>query len=470
MKSVFKIYWKYVTSACLLVIFWIFINLAVWFGYVICTSREQFVLNASGQVRTGQYQRVAEQLLFVEGRYEMQEAGLKILRDNGCAFCFLLDQNGSMVWDWQCPPEMPAHFSVAEAAVFSKWYLKDYPVSVWRYGQQGLMVFGYPKGSIVRFNLLWKRQELDRILDYVGVFFLCNAGLVILLALLFGYRFYRSLKPVGEGVDALAEGRSARLQEKGTTQYLRKKINQASALLERQRKELKKRDMLRTEWITGVSHDIRTPLSLIAGYADALERDAALPEDVRRSAGLIREQSFSIKNLVEDLNLTSRLAYHMEPLRRESYVPAAWLRQTAARMLDGGEIGEDFALFVKIAPELETIRLTGDVALLTRALRNLLGNCVRHNPGGCQIRLEARPIENGFCFFVEDDGKGVPQAVRRVLEEEPAVQPGNDKGPHVMGLRVVSQIARAHGGRLWFEQDGRRVWVSVRDQGQNPIK
>ena len=95
MKSVFKIYWKYVTSACLLVIFWIFINLVVWFGYVICTSREQFVLNASGQVRTGQYQRVAEQLLFVEGRYEMQEAGLKILQDNGCAFCFLLDQNGS---------------------------------------------------------------------------------------------------------------------------------------------------------------------------------------------------------------------------------------------------------------------------------------------------------------------------------------------------------------------------------------
>ena len=463
MRSIFKIYWKYVTSACLLVVFWIFINLTVWFVYLVCTDREQFALNASGQVRTGRYQRIAEQLLFADGRYEMQEVGLEILRDNGCVFCLLLDQNGSVIWDWQRPPEVPAHFSVAEVAAFSKWYLKDYPVSVWRYGQQELMVFGYPKGSVVRYNMNWKRQEVDRLLDYVGVFLLCNAGLVVLLALLFGYRFYRSLKPVGKGVDALAEGRSVRLRESGTTQYLRKKINQASALLEQQRKELEKRDMLRTEWIAGVSHDIRTPLSLIAGYADAMERDAALPEDVRRSAGLIREQSFSIKNLVEDLNLTSRLAYHMKPLRRESYVPAAWLRQTAAQMLNGGEIREGYELQIEIASELENRRLTGDVALLTRALRNLLGNCVRHNPGGCRIRLEACPAESGFCFCVQDDGKGVPRAVRRVLEEE-TVQQGDDKGPHVMGLRVASQIARAHGGRLWFEQDGRSVWMSVRDQ------
>lgn len=457
MKSILKIYRRYVWTACMLVAFVVFINFAVLAGYGI----SQTMRRKPATIKTGRYQAVADELVQAEGGYELKEAGKQILQENNCAFLLLLDGGGQVIWSWQKPQELPERFSAGEIGAFSRWYLQDYPVTVWRYGEEGLLVFGYPKGSMVRYNMYWKRSELDALLHYIEVFVLLNMGLVVVLALAFGYRFYRSLKPVGEGIDALAEGRSVRLKEKGLTQYLREKINQTSELLEKQQEELQKRDTARTEWISGVSHDIRTPLSLIVGYADEMATDAALTEDARQKAGMIRTQSFTIKKLIEDLNLTSKLTYHMQPLRKQRYIPAVWLRQTAALMLNGGEIPESCELELDIEPELEQLSMTGDVQLLTRALQNLLGNSVRHNPGGCRIRLRAQAAEEGFCFCVRDGGKGVPEAVRQIVQEGQSGK-NKDRGPHVMGLLVVKQIACAHGGNLWFEEDGTAVWMSVR--------
>lgn len=483
MKSILKIYHRYVLTACMLVILWVLINLTVFFAF----SFSQ-VVGKEGVVkwRGKHYQEIADALTLGDNGYEMGETGMARLLENGSAFCLLLNETGKVIWEWQKPAEVPKQFSAGDIAAFSKWYLKDYPVNVWRYGEGGLLVFGYPKGSLVQYHFSFRIEELQRDFAYIQVFIISNLLLLFVLALLFGHRFYRSLKPVGEGIEALAKGQSVRLKEKGMTQYLRERINQTSALLEEQRTELARRDMARTEWIAGVSHDIRTPLSLIAGYADELAGDGKLPEEARQKAKTIRTQSFSIKKLIEDLNLTSKLTYHMQPLRNECYVPAVWLRSTAAMMINGGEIPDNCELDIDVDPLLEQKRLTGDVQLLTRALQNLLGNSVRHNPGGCHIWLTARPAEEGFCFCVEDRGKGVPKIVQDMLKEEKSGSDAGEKGrlreergrnnrpqemgamsdkkPHVMGLRVVKQIAAAHGGQLWFEEDGRRVWLSVKDQ------
>ena len=151
----------------------------------------------------------------------------------------------------------------------------------------------------------------------------------------------------------------------------------------------------------------------------------------------------------------------MKPLRKERYCPAELLRKTAAGMLNSGEIGENWELEAEVAPELETLQMTGDTALLMRALKNLLGNSVRHNPEGCRIRLKAQKTENGFCFCVADNGRGIPESVRRIALGQEGKTEQKDRAPHVMGLLVVAQIARAHSGKLWFSEDGREVWMSV---------
>lgn len=477
MKSIFKIYRRYVVTACLLVAFVVCINLAVWAGYAFWLMGKQEEAGSDGMpIRMGKYHSVAADLKQNGKIYVLGETGEAVLRESNCTFLLLLDGAGNVVFDWQKPGGFPDRFSAGQIGAFSKWYLMDYPVAVWRYGEEGLLVFGYPKDSMVRYNPVWRKEELQGMLQYIGIFVQFNIILVLALAFFFGYQLYRSLKPVGEGIDALSEGKVVLLREKGVTQELRRKMNQTSRLLERQQKELARRDTARTEWIAGVSHDIRTPLSLIVGYADEIASDGEQKQDVRQKAEGIRTQSFVIKKLVEDLNLTSKLTYRVQPLRKQDYVPAIWLRSTVSGMINSGEIPESCEVELQAEPVLEQQHMTGDVQLLTRALQNLLGNSVRHNPGGCRIVLEAKEAEEGFCFCVRDSGKGIPQKVREILQDEDTIayrekeQGQADRGPHVMGLFVVKQIVCAHGGTLWFEEEGRQVWVSVRNQREEGWK
>ena len=463
MKSILKIYRRYVCSACLLVVSLILINLAVFVVYLLKSNWDKAHSGEdSWRVRTGGYQQVADALTArPEGGYEMAEGGYAALQERGYCFLILLDGSGSVVWEWQKPEEVPDRFSAGEIGAFSKWYLKDYPVGVWRYGEEGLLVFGYPKGSVVRHNMIWQWEQLQMTIRYAGVFFAANGILVFVLALFFGYRFYRLLKPVGEGIDSLAEGRTVRMRETGTTRYLKEKINRTSELLEKQRRELARRDMARTEWIAGVSHDIRTPLSLIAGYADEMEKEAGLPEETRRRADLIRRQSFVIKKLIEDLNLTSRLTYHMKPLRKERYCPAELLRKTAAGMLNSGEIGENWELEVEVAPELGDSADDRGYGAFDASAEEPFGEQRPAQPG--RMSDPAQGAENGKRILLLRGRRRARRSGERAQDRAGAGRENGSKGsaPHVMGLLVVAQIARAHSGKLWFSEDGREVWMSV---------
>lgn len=88
-----------------------------------------------------------------------------------------------------------------------------------------------------------------------------------------------------------------------------------SEQLRRRNEIIARRDDARTSWIAGVSHDVRTPLALILGWAEQLEQDTALPAAARQKACGIRTQSEKLRALIEDLNLTSKLQYGAQPLR-----------------------------------------------------------------------------------------------------------------------------------------------------------
>ena len=154
----------------------------------------------------------------------------------------------------------------------------------------------------------------------------------------------------------------------------------------------------------------------------------------------------------------------MQPLRVKDFMPAALLRQAVVSILNGGGQGS-CELETDIDDALEPVVMRGDEALLSRALQNLIGNSIRHNPG-CRIcvsgRLERKDGQNLCVLSVRDDGSGIPEEVRRILE---GLRPSDPDGPHIMGLRIVSQITSAHGGQMRFSADGREVLLYLPTAG-----
>lgn len=359
------------------------------------------------------------------------------------AWAMLLDHDGDILWSEALPQSLDHSYTVGEVAGFSRWYLENYPVMVYR-NDYGLLVAGLPKNSITRFDFYMDNDILDALLTGFVPLLVLDGGIILVLCLLLGWRRTAPLRELAKGIDDLARGQPVRLEAAGTTAELAEKLNQTSRRLQEQAAAIRRRDDARTRWIAGVSHDIRTPLSLILGYAQQLEHTAA-PEGQAKAAA-IRIQSQKIKALIEDLNLTSKLEYDAQPLRLTQVQAGAMVRQWAAAFCDS--LPEPFSLELALSEEAGRQVLTMDVELMTRAVDNLLNNSVRHNPGGCAITLRAEITAEHFVLTLQDDGSGYPPEVLDRLNHPD--RPVSHNSPHILGLTLVRQIVQAHGGRIVF--------------------
>lgn len=449
MKSLMKIYFKYIVTVLVLIFAFIILQLGI-LGVV--TAK----LYGSGE-RHGKYaiSKVYDTLpQTVTAKEESFQDAVTYLEEMKSSFAMLLDASGRQVWNYQLPKQLDHDYTVSEVASFTRWYLDDYPVSVWG-GDKGLLVVGYPRGSVWNYSFHQDMKDLQGLLTFCSLSFVLTILAAILILLVSGYRYYRKMRVMTDAIGQLASGGSVNLPESGTMKEVTTALNRTSDRLSRQRQQLEQRDEARTEWISGVSHDIRTPLSLVMGYADMIECHPSVEPKVRKQAALIRRQSIRIRDLIEDLNLTSKLEYHMQPLRRKNCSLAAILRRVAADLLNAMERPEVFPLSIQIEPEFELFVMDGDEQLLLRAFQNILGNSVRHNEEGC--RLEIRAFMEKGCprISFHDSGCGIPPAICSYLNE--GKKP--ESGTHVMGLRIVKQIVKAHGGEIYADMGGQGVEI-----------
>ena len=253
---------------------------------------------------------------------------------------------------------------------------------------------------------------------------------------------------MANGLDALAQGQTVRLPTDGFAGELAEKLNRTGAQLQAKNEMLSRRDNARTQWIAGVSHDVRTPLALILGWAEQLEQDALLPGSSRQKAAGIRTQCEKLRTLIDDLNLTSKLEYGAQPLRRKDLRAGPLFRQLVAQFCES-PLAEHCGITLEQEEPAEQTVLSVDEALLARLLENLLNNSVRHNSKPVNITVHTRQAGERFCLTVADDGIGYPPAVLAALN---AAEPAENT-PHILGLYVVQQIAAAHGGRAVFGQN-----------------
>ena len=435
-KSALKIISHYVLSAAGVTLILLIVNFSFLAAWVVQSGKIYSSKNYSIEI-------IAESLINNGDSYSLPVSQEKNIEKH-FKWAMFLDNGGNVVWSKNLPSEIPLKYNVSEVAGFSRWYLKDYPVSVWR-RHDGLFVLGREKGSIWKYKTEMPQKIMDKALIWILALLIINAAVAVLLALLFGVRFFRSLKPILRSIGDMAEKKPVELPVKGIFGDISEKINKTSARLTQQEAKLNKRDTARTRWIAGISHDIRTPLSIVMGYSSELENDCSLPPAERRQALTIRKQSEKIKSLINDLNLASKLEYDMQPLKFKNISPAALLRSAAAEFLNSGT-NVQCSISVTVEPEAQNTFITADEKLLKRAVSNLISNSIIHNPEGCEIRLSLKK-DSGNCYIcVSDNGTGFSDSVLKNLNK-PITE---ELDSHGLGLTIVRQIAKVHKGAAFF--------------------
>ena len=334
--------------------------------------------------------------------YTLSANMVRDLRKRNC-WALLINKDGQLAWGLDVPDDVPTSYTPADVASFTRWYLNDYPVSVWRHGE-GLVVVGLPKNSVWKYSFTSSFTVLGGDILLVVALFFADLSVLVVLAWLFARRSW------------------------------------------------KRRDDARNEWVAAVSHDVRTPLAAVVTDANELLESPHLDNAERVRAKRIVAKSQETAALLADLNTANRLRYSMEPVDTCDVHLAAVARSAVASFLD--EKTGNCELELAVAPTAEGVCIRGNEALLKRMISNLIGNSIRHNPQGCHVTvsLDIRTGLFGLAFgqrcvlSVSDDGHGFGDVLLPTLKKK-----SSDELPeHGLGLVIVQRIATAHGGRASF--------------------
>jgi len=206
------------------------------------------------------------------------------------------------------------------------------------------------------------------------------------------------------------------------------------------------------EFLVSVSHDLRTPLTSIAGYTEALQEGRVAPEEVERVAGVIHRESNRLGRLVEDLMLLSRIEAREFSLRPEPVDLAAHL-EGVAEAFRGKADAAGVALETETAGMPEVVI---DADRIAQVIGNLIENALRYTPEGGKVSVGLSEQDGYARVSVADGGPGIaPEDIPHIFERlyvTRRYRPVRPEGSG-LGLSIVKELVDAMAGTTEVTSD-----------------
>jgi signal transduction histidine kinase len=221
-------------------------------------------------------------------------------------------------------------------------------------------------------------------------------------------------------------------------------------------------DELKNDLVSTVAHEFRTPLTSLRMAIHFLAEEAVGPLTPKQAEflGAAREDCERLQGIVEDLLDLARVQSGRLDLVREP-VNASELLDSAARRHDDEAKVRGVRVVVEPGPDVPVLV---DRSRLDLVFDNLLENALRHTPANGAIALRATDLDHAVRFEVQDTGSGIPSEHLRSVFERFFRVPGAPPGGAGLGLSIVQEIVRAHGGEVGVESEvgrGSTFWLTI---------
>lgn len=279
------------------------------------------------------------------------------------------------------------------------------------------------------------------------LFFLALIGALI-IGLLAIWVLTRNLRHIIRVVKRFQEGHyEARIEQKhlGELPPLGATFNEMADTIVANIDQLKSVETLRRELIANVSHDLRTPLAVIQGYAETLQiKDQQLSEQERgRLLGTILKSTGNLERLIEQLFEYSKLeAKQVQPEKVPFFISE--LAQDSIQKYQ--LLAEDKGIKLKLEAPEKLPLVFADIGLVERVFQNLLDNALKFTPSGGQINLSLKALGNQVEVSIIDSGPGIPDEQQAYVFEryfQDKKGPEKKKGAG-LGLAIVKKILELH--------------------------
>lgn len=298
-------------------------------------------------------------------------------------------------------------------------------------------------------------ERTNRILIYGA---LIGAVIALFLGIFLSRAITRPIRELTKATHAISEGdlsQQVTVRADDELGELAQAFNKMSAQLSRSVNA-------RKQMTADIAHELRTPLSLILGHAEAVH-DGILPP-TRENFEIIREEATRLEHLVDDLRTLS-LADAGELSMNMQIMDAGQLLHEIASLYQFQTQKKDITLELDIAPLLPPLEV--DPGRMTQVLTNILDNATRHTPAGGRIILSAKQADDRIELAIRDSGPGLPpEETARIFERfyRADASRQRDDGGSGLGLAIAKSIVQAHGGQASAESEpgkGLKIVISL---------
>lgn len=279
---------------------------------------------------------------------------------------------------------------------------------------------------------------------------LIGSVIALLLGIFLSRTLTRPIRELTQATHAVSEGDLSQqviVRSNDELGELAKAFNRMST-------ELSRSVNTRKQMTADIAHELRTPLSLILGHAEAVH-DGVLPP-TRENFEIIREEATRLEHLVNDLRTLS-LADAGELSMNPQIIEPERLLQEVASLYQYETQKKNISLDMDITPLLPTLEV--DPGRMTQVLTNILDNATRHTPAGGRITISAKQIGDQVELAIQDSGPGLKaDDLERIFErfyraDASRQRDGDTSGGSGLGLAIAKSIVQAHNGQLSAESD-----------------
>ncbi len=217
--------------------------------------------------------------------------------------------------------------------------------------------------------------------------------------------------------------------------------------------QLKEIDTLKSDFVSTVSHDLRSPLTLMRGYASMLELAGELNDQQKSYIKMIVQGVDNMARLVNNLLDLGRIDFGVG-LQVES-IPVLDIVERVTSSLQLQATQKKISLGVEIPRDLPNV-IEADQALLHQAIYNLVENALKYTPEGGVVTIHLHCTDSSLTFAIQDSGIGIPKSdLPRLFEKfyRGTNREALSKRGTGLGLAIVKSIAERHGGKVWVESE-----------------
>lgn len=393
----------------------------------------------------------SEWMEYENGEIHVQKIGLERLEEYGL-WVQVIDENGQEIFAYRKPANYPTSYSMSELIdINTKRYENGNSVFISSFENSGKIwnyIVGFPY-DIGKSMLYYNGETVGRLSPILRMVILLVFVTIFVSGISYCFWITRHLNKITKGIGTISLRTYKPIKEKGVFSNIYTALNEMDIEIRHSDKVQEDTDKVRREWIANITHDLKTPLSPIKGYAEMLA-DTSTPDSqtVQEYGTIILKNVNHAEKLMNNLKLTYQLDSGAIPYSPQKVRLIRYLKELVIDIInDTAFSGRDIG-FESDLPEL-TVYI--DPGLLRRALQNLIVNALVHNPPKTKVITSVElASENCVNIFIRDNGRGINETEQANLFNRYYRGTNTKERPEGsgLGLAIAKQIITLHGGDI----------------------